>query len=181
MRHPSSQRLVILISQVLFAYGTPDTKQASLDQLFAFIEENGASLLVVLTLGAISIVDNLSEYYSAIKEELEELELPKLVGDSRKVVPQMLAELNHRIDASCDGLFMWRRNAIMFPADYQVWKRLNNAMALDVASLSGTKLVLMEMAEAYVQSGCLREMQRGILLSPHDLQVWTVFESAILC
>ena len=96
--YSDSSRIVSLIAQVLHAHGTEETKQAAVDQLFAFIEEYGSSLLVVLTLGAISLVDQLDDYLPAIKEELSTLGLNEIVCDTHREVPRLLNEINTRLD-----------------------------------------------------------------------------------
>uniref|UniRef100_A0A0L0P0L0 PEP-CTERM system TPR-repeat lipoprotein n=1 Tax=Candidozyma auris TaxID=498019 RepID=A0A0L0P0L0_CANAR len=158
--HGQSQRIVTLIAQVLNAYGTNETKQAALDQLFAFIEEHGSSLLVVLTLGAISVVDKLEDYYEPIKEELLSLSLKELIADSFRMVPQLLSEIE---DAS-KKRGVWQKFAMLFPCDFNVWKNLNSKMALDTALLPTSKRPAYDLANAYVERGSRREVQRALLI-----------------
>lgn len=159
--HGQSQRMVTLIAQVLNAYGTSETKQEALDQLFAFIEENGSSLLVVLTLGAISVVDKLEDYYEPIKEELSSLSLEELIADSFRMVPQLLAEVE-QTEVKKRGV--WQKFAMLFPSDFNVWKNLSRTMALDTALLPSSKRPAYDLAEAYVEKGSRRELQRALLL-----------------
>lgn len=163
--YSDSKRLVTLIAQILYAYGTEETKKAALDQLFAFIEEHGSSLIVVLTLGAMSVVDDLDEYFAAIKEELEGLALNELVDDTFRTVPKLLAEINKRLDNS-DSDRIWKLNALLFPSDYNVWKNINSEMALSVASLGSTKLTASQLSEAYFATGNIRAMKRALFLLP---------------
>lgn len=159
--HGQSQRMVTLIAQVLNAYGTSETKQDALDQLFAFIEENGSSLLVVLTLGAISVVDQLEDYYEPIKEELSNLSLEELIADSFRMVPQLLAEVEQ---TQVRKRGVWQKFAMLFPSDFNVWKNLSRTMALDTALLPTSKRPAFDLAEAYVEKGSRREIQRALLL-----------------
>lgn len=159
--HGQSQRMVTLIAQVLNAYGTPETKQAALDQLFAFIEENGSSLLVVLTLGAISVVDKLEDYYEPIKEELVSLSLEELIADSFRMVPQLLAEVE-LTQARKTGV--WQKFAMLFPSDFNVWKNLSRTMAMETALLPTSKRPAYDLSNAYVEKGSRREIQRALLL-----------------
>lgn len=161
----NSAELITLTAQVLQAYGSEETKQAALDQLFAFIETNGSSLIVVLTIGAISIVDNLEEYLGAVKEELKGLQLVELMADSFRSVPKLLHEINERLNEN-ENDKIWQRNAMLFPSDYSVWKQLNTQMALSVASLSETKLTSSAYSQALCATGTLREVQRSIFLLP---------------
>lgn len=161
--HSQSHRAVTLIAQVLFAYNTPETKQAAIDQLFSFIEENGSSLMVVLTLGAISVADNLEEYFVPIKEELEGLLLVEVVDDANRLVPQLLAELSDRITGKKDTR-VWQKFALLFPQDYNIWRHLSLSMALSTALLSDSKRTAMEVSQAYVNKGTRREVQRALLL-----------------
>lgn len=163
--YSDSKRLVTLVSQILYAYGTEETKVAAMDQLFAFIEEQGSSLIVVLTLGAISVVDNLDDYLGAIKDELEGLSLSDIVADSFKTVPKLLSEINARL-GNTESDQIWQKNALLFPSDYNVWKRINSDMALTVASLSDTKITATELTSAYIANGRFREIQRSIILLP---------------
>lgn len=161
-QHSLSQRVVTLIAQVLFAYDSPDTKQAALDQLFAHIEEHGLSLIVVLTLGAISVVDNLEDYFAPIKEELEGLPLDQLIGDSFRMVPKLLAELGERLSGKKGKV--WQKFAMLFPSDFNVWKNLDSRMALSSALLTDSKRTAVEVSDAYLQRGSRREVQRALLL-----------------
>lgn len=165
-KRPDSQRLVTLIAQILYAYSNEDTKQAAIDQLFNHIEEYGSTLLVVLTLGAISIVDDLDDYLGAIREELQGLSLNEVIGDSFRSVPQLISEINKRIDSKDAPDYTWQRNAVFFPQDYNVWKNVNTEMAFKVATLKETKLNAVDVSNAYVETGKLRAIQRGIIFDP---------------
>lgn len=164
-KHSGLQRMVTLVAQVLNAYSSADSKQAALDQLFSFIEENGSSLIVVLTLGAISVVDRLGDYYDAIRDELAGLSLKELIGDSFRMVPKLLAELDTLISGKSTGNRVWQKFAMLFPSDFHIWKNLNNSMALKVALLPDTKHTARDLAGAYLKKGTRREVQRALLLS----------------
>lgn len=163
--YSDSARLITLTAQILNAFGIEDTKQAALDQLFSYIEHLGSSLIVILTLGAISIVDNLNDYFSAIKDELKNLPLDELTKDSFKVVPTLLSEINSRLDSTKQDQ-IWQRNAMLFPLDYSVWKNLNNQMALAIASLRETKINAVDLSKSYIKIGELRHIQRGLIIHP---------------
>ncbi|KAK6462465.1 hypothetical protein DFJ63DRAFT_287079 [Scheffersomyces coipomensis] len=163
-----SKRLVTLVSQILYANGTEESKKAAIDQLFTFIEENGSSLLVVLTLGAISIVDNLDEYLGAIKEELQGLSLEEYINDSHRSIPQLLEEINDKLDSKDGSDRVWQQSALLFPSDFNVWRNLNTEMALAIAS-TANNITTSQLSEAYLDNGKLREIQRSILLSPHKI------------
>lgn len=158
-------RGVVLVAQVLFALGEPETKQAAIDELFAHIEEHGAQLAAVLTLGAISVVEDLSEYHEAIKEELESLPLAALQGDTLRAVPRLLAELAARLQL---GDAVWQRFALLFPHDYRVWRHLSRDGALEAAQLSASKLTAGEIAEAYFEKGTVRHVQRSLLMDAQN-------------
>lgn len=161
--HNNSNRMVVLVAQVLNAYGTEDTKQEALDQLFAFIEDHGSNLLVVLVLGAISIVDNLDAYFEAIKDELQGLSLEDTISDSFKVVPKLLSEMNKRLNVN-DSI--WQRQAMLFPADYHIWDKLNNSMTVAIAELRESKVTSEQLAVSYSKNGTLRNVQRSLFLNP---------------
>lgn len=168
-KHSLSHRAVTLVAQVLFAYNTTETKQAAVDQLFSYIEENGSLLMVVLTLGAISVVDNLEDYFEPIKEELEGLPLSELVGDTSRLVPQLLSEISSKISGK-DRSKVWQKFALLFPHDYSIWKHLSANVALSAALLSDSKRSAIEVARAYVSKGTRREIQRSLLLCA-DLEI----------
>ncbi|KAK6199228.1 uncharacterized protein RJT21DRAFT_121530 [Scheffersomyces amazonensis] len=155
--HHESQQLVTLVAQILYANGTDESKQAAIDQLFAFIESNGSSLLVVLTLGAISVVDDLEEYLAPIKEELESLSL----AEYHWTIPTLLEEINKRLDTHDT---VWQRSALLFPGEFEVWRHINTDMSLAIASFGGVSTT--QLSLAYLDSGKLREVQRSMLLCP---------------
>ncbi|EGW30997.1 uncharacterized protein SPAPADRAFT_142101 [Spathaspora passalidarum NRRL Y-27907] len=164
-QYNSSQRIVTLIAQILYAHGTEESKQASIDQLFAHIEENGSSLLVVLTLGAISLVENYQEYLGAIKEELQGLDLTELVNDTYRDVPRLLTEINNRLGRG-DDKSVWLKYAYLFPFDYNVWKHVSNEMAKAVITLQDVKVNGLQYSETLLKTGDLRDIQRSLMLTP---------------
>lgn len=176
--HSQSQRAVTLVAQVLRALNTTESKQAAIDQLFAFIEENGSSLLVVLTLGAISVADNHEEYFAAIKEELEGLSTGELSADSFRLVPKLLQELTARITQPGDSK-IWQRYALLFSGDMLVWKNLSNRMALLSGLLSESKQTASEMSDAYLQCASRREIQRALLVCADNEHARRVFQRSV--
>lgn len=170
--YDESKRLVGLTAQILNAFNTPDTKQAALDQLFSYIEEHGSSLLIVLTLGAISLKDNLIDILPAVRDELNNLSLVDIVEDSFKAVPKLLQQINQTLGN--DKLEkIWERNVMLFPQDFNVWQKVNSQMALAVAQLSETKLNSLQMSDAYIKRGGVRDIQRGIIISPDNMNGWS--------
>lgn len=169
--------LVTFAAQILNAFGTEDTKQAALDQLFSFIEDNEtcSSLIIILTLGAISLKDNLEDILPAVKDELNGLLLVSIVRDSRKHVPKLIEQINNKLGIEQQKL--WQRNAILFPQDYNIWCNINDQMALTIASLSETKLTSFDMSKAYIHGNNIRAIQRGLLLAPHNNDAWTSFKA----
>lgn len=168
-----SKRITTLTAQVLYAYGSEETKQAALDQLFAYIEHQGSSLLVVLTLGALAISENYAEYLEPIKEELEALPLEEVVADSFRSIPRLLSAINTRL-GSTSAQMVWRKAAMLFPHDFHVWMRLNSSMALAIAGLRETKITAHELANAHKSMNTLRHMQRAIILDPSKLALLQV-------
>ncbi|GEQ69873.1 hypothetical protein JCM33374_g3548 [Metschnikowia sp. JCM 33374] len=172
--HSSSQKAVTLTAQILYALDTPESKQAAIDQLFSFIEENGSSLLVVLTLGAISLANDFSDYYVPIKEELEGLGLQELIGDSFRQVPKLLTELSNRVSGR-DGSKVWQKFAMLFPGDFNIWKNLDSHMALTSALLSDSKRTAMEVSNAYAEKSTRRELQRALLICADNVSARNLF------
>lgn len=169
--------LVTLTAQILNAFGSEATKQAALDQLFTFIEDNetSSSLIIVLTLGAISLKDDLQDILPAVKEELNNLPLVSIVRDSRKHVPKLIEQINKKLGVEQQKL--WQRNAILFPQEYNIWRNINDQMALTISGLSETKLTSFDMSKAYLYSNSMRNIQRGLLLAPHNSEAWVSFEA----
>ncbi|KAG7800407.1 hypothetical protein KL944_003980 [Ogataea haglerorum] len=163
---PDSRRIVVLIAQVLHDCNTEDTKQAAIDELFNHIENYGTSLLVALTLASISLVENLEEFYPAIKEELESLSLKERIEDTASSVPFFLEQLESRMGTGTTTI--WQRNAFMFPADAYTWKKLDRHVHLNVC-LNSKSVDAGELSNAYIQTGELRAIQRSLLLNPSNV------------
>lgn len=166
--HSTLQTVVTLTAQVLYAINTEDSKQAAIDRLFEFIEENGSSLMIVLTLGAISLADRVADYYVPIKEELEGLALGELMEDNYRLVPKVLVELSKHISGQ-GGTFVWQKFALMFPSDYNIWKNLDSHMALSTAMLTESKRTALEVSDAFLKNATRREVQRALLVSADNL------------
>ncbi|KAI3402798.2 SKI3 [Candida oxycetoniae] len=156
--------VITLIAQVLYAHNTAESKQAAIDQLFAYIEESGSSLSVILTLGAISLVENLSEYLDAIKDELLGLNLNEIVSDTHREIPKLLDEINKRIGDNNEKI--WLRYAYLFPSNYNIWKNINPDIAKQVVLSADNKVTGSEYAEAMIKTGKLRDIQRSLMMNP---------------
>ncbi|QBM90394.1 superkiller protein 3 [Metschnikowia aff. pulcherrima] len=172
--HSLSQKAVTLTAQILHALDTPESKQAAIDQLFSFIEENGLSLLVVLTLGAISVANSFEDYYIPIKEELEGLQLQELIGDNFRQVPKLLQEISDRVSGR-DGSAVWQKFAMLFPGDFNILKNLDSHMALSSALLTESKRTAMEVSDAYAEKSTRRELQRALLICADNAKARSVF------
>ena len=88
-----------------------------------------------------------------------------MTKDSFRIVPTLLTEINSRLDATNEDQ-IWQRNAMLFPLDYSVWKRMNNQMALAIASLRETKINAVDLSKSYIKIGELRHIQRGLIIHP---------------
>ncbi|ABN65293.2 antiviral protein [Scheffersomyces stipitis CBS 6054] len=167
--HGNTRSIAILVAQILYAYGSEETKSAALDQLFSYIEENGSSLAVVLTLGAMCVGDNIEEYLLPVKEELVGISLEDVIRDTHRDIPRLISEINKRIDGvSGNNDYLWQRNAVLFPSEYEVWKKLNSTMAVSVAALEKSKVSASQASEAHLLGGSLRELQRSMILAPNS-------------
>ncbi|ODV83554.1 hypothetical protein CANARDRAFT_237681 [[Candida] arabinofermentans NRRL YB-2248] len=175
---PDSKRIIVLISQVLFAFDTAETKQAAVDELLSNIESYGSSLIVVLTLASISIVENMDDYLPAMREELGlSLSLnDRILDGSNRHIPYLLDILNSKLGIENDKI--WQRNAFLFPNDSNIWKRLNNNVALGIA-LNSNSVDSGELSEAYVNAGQLRGIQRGLLLNPQNANGWLALKGCL--
>ncbi|VEU22029.1 DEKNAAC103019 [Brettanomyces naardenensis] len=163
---PDSKRVVVLVSQVLYAFDEAETKQAAVEELFKNIETYGSSLLVALTIASISIVDRLEDYLPAIKDELLTIPLESRIKDASAEIPFFIDRIN-KITGGCENENVWQRNAFLFPDEVQVWNNLNTTVALNV-SVNSKKVDSGTLGQAYVRTGVLREIQRGIFLNPSN-------------
>ncbi|GAV29265.1 hypothetical protein PMKS-002747 [Pichia membranifaciens] len=167
---PENKRIVVLISQVLYASGETDAKQAAMDELLNSIETHGTSLIVSMTIAAISLVEEWQEYIVAVKEVLDTLPLDILISDTYREVPKLLAMIGDRLRQSqekkSEGRVdkIWQRNAFLFTGDNTAWSHLDAELSLEM-SINAEKMSAMEVADSYVRVGRIRETQRGILLS----------------
>ena len=161
-----AKRLVVLIAQVLFVYDTEETKQAALDQLFNNIEEHGSSLLVTLVIGAISIVEDLTDYLTIVKSELASLPLSELMNDRFRNVPYLISQINRRQGEA--DLGVWQRFAVLFPDDLRVWDHLDKSTALKIA-IRG-KVTSQELSNCYAEAGNLKDIQRSLFIAPWNCE-----------
>lgn len=160
---PDTKRVVVLISQVLYALGSEETKEAAVEELLLNMQEQGSSLLVVMTIAAISIIESWSEYMEAVKDELDRLDFQSRIEDLHREVPMLLEMINKKMKIKDSSI--WQRNAFMFPSDSAIWSHLNNQVALEV-SKSNTNIDATTLADVSVSIGETREIQRGIWISP---------------
>ncbi|QPG73836.1 hypothetical protein FOA43_001151 [Brettanomyces nanus] len=164
---PDSKRVVVLVSQVLYAFNEEEMRQAAVEELFKSIEKYGSSLLVALTIASISVVDRLEEYLPAVKEELLMIPMEMKVKDVSSEIPFFIDQINKRVgDHSNEKV--WQRNAFLFPDESEVWNNLDTTVALNVSSNS-KKVDASMLGEAYIKTGGLREIQRGLFLDSGNL------------
>lgn len=167
---PENNRIVVLISQVLYASGQEEAKQAAMDELLNNIDTHGTSLIVSMTIAAISLVEDWEDYIVAVKEVLDELPLETLIKDAYREVPKLLTMIGEKINKSesvsntgrSDKI--WQRNAMLFPGDNTVWSHIDDEVSLELA-VKSKHASAMAVSDAYVNVKRLREAQRGILLS----------------
>ncbi|OUM55265.1 hypothetical protein BVG19_g4771 [[Candida] boidinii] len=171
-----NRRIVVLVSQVLYSYDEEDTKQAAIDELFKNISEHGSSLFIVLTLAALSLVENIDEYLPVIRDEIASLDLAENINDSYRSIPFFLSEITERIKDKQSGI--WQRAAFMFPSDVNVWERLSKDITLNIASTSNS-VGSEKLSDAYIESGDLREIQRGLFFCPNNVNGYKALKSFI--
>lgn len=161
---PDSRRVVVLVAQVLYAFGEEDTKQAAVEELLGNIEKYGSSLLVALTVASISIVDDLAEYLPAVKDELEESSIEARISDSAAQIPFFIEQINNLIGKHEQ---VWQRQAFLFPSEVEVWKHLSTPAAVNVA-VHSKQVDAATLSAAYLEQGSLREIQRALFLDPSN-------------
>ncbi|ODV93548.1 hypothetical protein PACTADRAFT_5326 [Pachysolen tannophilus NRRL Y-2460] len=162
------EKLIILISQVLYTYDKEDTKTAAVDQLFTYIENHGSSLLVALTMGAISLVENLDDVLPAVLDDLKNLNLEYLISDTHRSVPFQINEINKRLRKNPESNKPWQRSALMFPNDYKTWENLDDRLTLEVTSKT-SKTSTEVLSKSLIKCGTLRQIQRGLFLNQTNL------------
>lgn len=160
---PDTRRVVVLISQVLYALGNAETKEAAVEELLMNIQEQGSSLLVVMTIAAISIIENWGEYMDAVKDEFDRLDFQSRIEDLHREVPMLLDIINQKLELQTSNI--WQRSAFMFPGDTTIWSQINHQTALEV-SKSNSNIGASALAKVSISVGGTREIQRGIWLSP---------------
>lgn len=165
--YPNSSNLVCLTALVLNAFGSKETKEAALEQLFTFIQENGASLTVLFTLSAIALVDGLEDYFEPLLEQFKTLPLSTIASDTRRDVPKILSHITKRMQ-DLSLAYIWSRYAYLFPQDYKIWSNLTRHMALTVANLDETRITASELSNYYLQIGSLRHIQRALSIYPDN-------------
>jgi superkiller protein 3 len=167
---PENNKIVVLISQVLYASGEEGTKQAAMDELLSNIESHGTSLIVSMTIAAISLAEDWEEYIVAVREVLEQLPLDTLIKDTYNEIPKLLNMISDKLNNSSGKAQnariskIWHRNAILFPGDSSIWNHIDKEISLELFIKSKKESVI-SVSEAYVNVKRLREVQRGILLS----------------
>lgn len=165
---PENKQIVVLISQVLYASGESEAIQAAMDELLNNIAQHGTSLIVSMTIAAISLVENWTDYIVAVKEVLDELPLDVLIKDTYKEVPKMLTMISKKLnlkkekDSRIDKI--WQRNAFLFPGDSISWSNIDKEVSLEL-NINASDESAMSVSQAYVHVNRLRETQRSILLS----------------
>lgn len=166
---PENKRIVVIISQVLYESGGQEEIQAAMDELLNYIEGHDTSIIIALTIAAISIVENLQDYILAVKEVLNQLPLGDLIKDEHREVPHILKIVGQKIrqlklDQENDRVDkIWQRNAFMFPGDCESWNNISTDVALEL-NINSRTLSALDVSEAYIKTGSIREIQRGILL-----------------
>jgi superkiller protein 3 len=164
-----ARQLVVLIAQVLYVYDTEETKQVALDQLFNNIETSGSSLLVTLVIGAISVIEDLEEYWGIIKGELETLSLAQLIEDKFKNVPFLISEIDKKLQEKNPNQAL-QRSAFYFPSDLSIWKALDHNVSLKIAAQG--KVPAEDLSEAYLERHNLGDVQRSIFIAPWTRKVY---------
>ncbi|TID29838.1 hypothetical protein CANINC_001587 [Pichia inconspicua] len=164
---PENQRIVTLVSQVLYTSGSEGGKQAAMDELLSAIETQGTSLLISMTIAAIAITEDWDEYIVAVKEVLGQLDLTLLISDTHKEVPTILNLLSSKLKSSSSSARVektWQRTAFLFPGDHTAWKNIDEEVSLELSKVSHKESAI-AVSESYINVERLREVQRGILLS----------------
>lgn len=147
-----------LLVQVLCASGSSDARETAIDQLFASIEENGATVPVTLLLAAIGYLnDDSSSVMDAAVSELDELDISTLKGKKLANACFLIALLKK--DNS-----IYKRALFQRPMEYELWRGINTDAALDIAR--ELRVDSETMSQALFETGTRENAQRALLLCP---------------
>lgn len=163
----TKERLFVLVAQILYANGSEDSLQAAIDELFTFIEQNGSSLLIALTLGAICVVKDMEDILPAVKSDLLHLELSETINDKFQEIPFFIRQINTKLQIDSDKYD--QRAAFMFPSDVQVWENFNKSFPLIIGSSSG-EVSSSQLSSTLIDTKEFRLIQRGLFLDPSNLE-----------
>lgn len=162
---------VILVTQSLYNYDTPETKQAALDELFEFIANHGTTLITLFTLTAMLIIEGDEESLLAAKEELEGLSLAQLSADAYRKVPTFISHITKRLGRD-SVVNHWQRNAMFFPNDYNVWKHLDAKIAANIGSTGQATIDSKELSTLYTKTRQFRLIQRSMVFNPENTEAY---------
>ncbi|GME88580.1 unnamed protein product [Ambrosiozyma monospora] len=131
-----------------------------------------------------SVVDDLEDFLPAIKEELQSLPLAHVSQDSKanNRIPFLLDEINKKIMSTqptyVDKDKVYQRSAFLFPGDCRIWNKLSVNMSKNV-TLCSKRADIVEVSKAYMKDGDLREVQRGLFLSPSLVSGYTALKCCL--
>ncbi|EDO19253.1 hypothetical protein Kpol_1050p112, partial [Vanderwaltozyma polyspora DSM 70294] len=166
-----SKHLILLISNILYDIGLEETKNIALDELTEYISTNGNEFLVTLTLVAMSILDNNQQLLPKLLNELEGIHISSRIKDKHKDIPYLISEINKRLEkknVDISELSIWQRTIIFFPNDANSWKPVNKKISLRVSTEKQNKVTASILGQDYCEMKNLRNIQRGVFLSPWD-------------
>lgn len=173
------QDVVVLLAQVLWAHGGDEEREVALEQLFGSIETHGsASLNVALTLGAIGVTHD-PEIIDAAQEELNGFSQQFLAAaDPHHHVPLMLSAMNKALGIS--PALPWLKAAFFTPWNFDIWKRLDDGVAIVQASAGVGKAVSsIELSNTYIGQRDFKSIQRSIYYAPWNDQSWKALASIL--
>lgn len=161
----NSDKLIILITQVLYDIGTSDTKEIALQQLTDYISENGFNLMITLTIAVITILEGNLEDLKIILEELKRISLKGMISDKHRDVPDLINQINIKLNDKQNQTFS-QRTAFFFPNDNNSWNHTDSKIKQRLMVGGQNRVSIEDISDSYATVGNLTTIQRSNFLCP---------------
>lgn len=175
----NSDKLIILITQVLYDIGTNDTKEIALQQLTDYISANGFNLMVTLTIAVITILEGNPDDLKIILEELKHISLKGLISDRHKDIPDLIKQINDKLNVKGDNVSS-QRTAFLFPNDNNSWQHTSLKIKQSLMVGGQNRVSIEDLSDSYVSVGNFNNIQRSNFLCPWNTNSVKAFKRYIL-
>ncbi|KAF1949796.1 TPR-like protein [Byssothecium circinans] len=177
----SNPDIICLLAEVLWAKGDGNAKDIAREQLFTAAEAHPLHIGIVTTLGAMAVIDEDEDTMSAIQADLSLLRTSKdLTSEQLSRVEKVLDGMSFLLGGEDREMDEARTSVMLAPWKNVGWEELANAAGGDAGGFasvmaretagrcvppSGT-LDAVGLARAVVGTGCVADVQRGVVLAP---------------